>query len=70
MNFYTNGIPMDAKFHEAITLYIEKARSEGCTATDAEVFAAFEVLIMDALRLPVLPKTRELANRFESAISQ
>lgn len=38
MRYYTNGIEMNPKFEEALNLYIKKARDEGCTATEEEIF--------------------------------
>lgn len=39
---FSNGLPMDAKFASTLKEFAAYARKQGCRATDAEVFAAFD----------------------------
>ena len=69
MYFYSNSFPMQVSFKEAIDDFIAQARTEGCTSTDEEIFAAWEVIIMDSLGVPVPARTRRLAQNFQNEIN-
>ena len=43
---YSNGVPMTDKFHDALEMYCDYAKKQGCQKSKKEMYAMFESLIM------------------------